>query len=166
MELTVERLRAILHYDPETGEFRWLQRAKSRRAKVGNTSKQRHTILRITIDRKQYKGHRLAWFYMTGEWPERIDHKDRNSLNNRWSNFRVATRSQNQWNHKKYKNNTSGVTGLIWDKLGSRWVVRFRGKHFGSFSDKTEAMRIAELHRKDFAEIADRRPPRTWADRC
>lgn len=150
MELTVEHLRQILHYDPKTGQFRWLQRGKSRRTKVGNTSKQRHVILRITIDYKQYKAHRLAWFYMTGEWPEQIDHKDRNSLNNRWKNLRVATRSQNQLNHGLYKNNTSGATNVCWDKANSKWIARKSGgKFIGRFASQQEARTVARLHHMD-----------------
>jgi hypothetical protein len=52
-------------------------------------------------------------------------------------------------NHKGYKNNTSGTTGLIWDKAGKRWVVRYCGKHYGSFHNKDEAIQIALSLRKD-----------------
>jgi hypothetical protein len=150
--LTAARLREVLNYNPETGKFTWKARTKNRwRETVGNTSKQRHTIVRITVDYGQYKAHRLAWLWMTGEWPSsEIDHINRDPLDNRWVNLRLATRSQNHRNHRLYKNNTSGTNGVIWHEDGKRWVVQILGKYHGSFKTKEEATRIALLHRKDW----------------
>ena len=70
--ITAERLRAILHYDPETGIWTWLI-AASNNVKVGDVagSKEKQGYWVIVIDYRRYKAHRLAWLYMTGEWPQR-----------------------------------------------------------------------------------------------
>ena len=39
---------------------------------------------------KRYKLHRLIWLWMTGEWPDNIDHKDRRRDNNIWTNLRKS----------------------------------------------------------------------------
>jgi hypothetical protein len=66
----------------------------------------------IRIDRVLYKAHQLAWFYVTGEWTERIDHEDRDKSNNRFTNLRKATGSQNGANAGKRKNNRTGFPGV------------------------------------------------------
>mgnify|MGYP000650107471 CR=1 FL=1 len=55
-----------------------------------------------------------------------IDHKDRNPLNNRRFNLRLATPSQNIMNQKIGSNNTSGVKGVYWHKASRRWIARIR----------------------------------------
>lgn len=67
---------------------------------------------RIKIDYVEYAGHRLAWLYVTGEWPPiDIDHEDRDPLNNRWDNLRLATPSQNGANKMALPNST-GFKGV------------------------------------------------------
>jgi len=143
--ITAGRLRELLDYDPATGLFAWRKKSKARwRERVGCSSTQRHTVVNIGVDYRRYKAHRLAWLWMTGEWPaSEIDHINRNPLDNRWCNLRLSNPSHNHRNHGGYKNNTSGTTGVIWDKSGNRWIVRMNGKHFGSFSSKEVATRLA-----------------------
>lgn len=51
---------------------------------------------------------------MTGEWPpQEVDHHDNDGWNNRWDNLRLATRSQNQANTRRYKSNSSGKKGVF-----------------------------------------------------
>ena len=59
----------------------------------------------IRIRGKAYYSHRLAFLYMTGEWPlEEVDHIDRNPYNDAWVNLRKATSSLNKWNQERHMN--------------------------------------------------------------
>src|SRR3990167_8503907 len=86
--LTQETLRALLHYDPESGRFTWLVNRGSR-ARKGNVAGRITThsgpfYREIIICRRVYQAHRLAFLYLTGAWPiGNVDHWDMNGLNNR-----------------------------------------------------------------------------------
>lgn len=79
-----------------------------------------------------------------------LDHRDRDKLNNRKSNLRVCTRSQNQMN--SVRNNSSGVKGVCWHKHVRKWVatitVNYKNIHLGYFNDlvvANKARQNAEL---------------------
>lgn len=114
-------LREHLHYDPETGIWTWLKpRAQwiSPGAVAGATARfGTHQYRVIKIFQKIYLAHRLAFFYVTGGWPENeIDHKNGNGLDNRWQNLRPATRQQNGQNQRLSRSNTTGLKGVTWVK--------------------------------------------------
>lgn len=119
-DLTQEELKSLFNYNPQTGEF-------TRKYTTGGQEKGQvaggigsHDIIYIRIPgRDKYVAHRLAWLYMTGEFPfVDIDHIDHNRSNNRWSNLRIATRSQNKANYL-HKAGISGTRG-VWPHH-SRW---------------------------------------------
>jgi len=122
--ITAARLREILHYDPETGLFAWKLATSKRtiiRSLAGHANKKIKYIV-ITIYRRHYLAQRLAWLYMTGEWPKgRVDHKDLDRTNNRWVNLREATSSENKMNRHAYSNNTSGLKGVSWHGQRGKW---------------------------------------------
>src|SRR5258707_393996 len=94
-------LRKYLSYDAGTGEFRWLRTDRAHCRTVGKIAGcvGNDGYLFITVCRKFYTAHRLAWFYIHGKWPtEQIDHIDGDRLNNAISNLREATNLQNQRN--------------------------------------------------------------------
>jgi len=102
--LTQAKLRDILWYDPETGVFIWLRPPKHNSKLLGkpagNTRPDGYTTIRINGE--AYYAHRLAFLYMTGQWPEpETDHIDRNPFNDRWSNLREATSSLNKYNQER-----------------------------------------------------------------
>ena len=74
---------------------------------------------------------------------ENIDHIDRDGFNNKKSNLRPATVSQNQANSKISKINTSGYKGVWWRKNRNRWIAEIRiggrKKHLGGFRTKEDA---------------------------
>lgn len=50
-----------------------------------------------------------------------IDHINHKTNDNRKTNLRISTPSKNQMNKKRQSNNTSGVTGVYYDKKYNRW---------------------------------------------
>lgn len=101
--LSHDRLLEVLLYDPEIGIFVWVERPSSRcRVKVGDIAGcRRNDHLCIGLDGYSHPAHRLAWFYMTKEWPkDEVDHEDLDGFNNRWKNLRPATHQQNMRNRK------------------------------------------------------------------
>tara|TARA_B110000444_G_scaffold260193_1_gene306288 strand:+ start:645 stop:1259 length:615 start_codon:yes stop_codon:yes gene_type:complete len=105
----------------------------------------------IFFKSKSYLSHRIVYFLNTGIDPEekQVDHIDRNRLNNKISNLRLATNKQNQDNRRKQKNNTSGVTGVTWHKRDNRYYADIshnkKKLSLGYFnkSDEAVAVRIA-----------------------
>ena len=83
-----------------------------------------------------------------------IDHADRNKLDNRKENLRVATNSQNGHNSKLYKNNKSGYKGVHWNSFHEKWAASIRVNkkfiHLGYFTDKLEAANTYILAAKKY----------------
>jgi hypothetical protein len=152
--LTAEYVRQILYYNPETGVFTWRTRPRehfatlnafatwnakyAHRATGGSTNKDGY--LRIGINGNSYYAHRLAWLYMTGEWPtDEIDHVNGTTIDNKISNLRQASHAQNMINRKLQKNNTSGHKGVRWSKRDRMWSVSIktggRTNYLGYFRD-------------------------------
>lgn len=150
--ITYEFLKEILHYDPITGLFTW-KVDRSGAVKIGSIAGGPHNkgYWNIRVGDKKYLAHRLAWFWMTGEWPEeQIDHKDCNRRNNTWVNLREATRSQNAKNTTKYKNNKSGFKGVCFSKQSENYIaqIQLNGRtkflgHFNTAEEAAEAYKIA-----------------------
>lgn len=139
--LTAERLRALLSYCPETGEFRWLV-TNSKRRMAGSAAGDRKPsgYIIIGIDGHRYRAHRLAWLFMTGQWPaHQVDHRDNDRANNKWLNLRAADNAQNQANSKRQRNNTSGFKGVYWNTQRQKWAAKInpgrRQVHLGFFDD-------------------------------
>ena len=133
---TAEYLRNILNYNSFTGI--WTKNKKI----AGYLTKQGYII--IQIDYIKYYAHRLAWFYMKGEWPpNEIDHIDKVKSNNRFNNLRLATSRQNSFNVNIRSNNTSGIKGVYWNKSHKKWQAQIKqaGKqiYLGRFINKEEA---------------------------
>lgn len=93
---------------------------------------------------------------------EEVDHRDTNPLNNLESNLRLATRSQNNMNKNKYRNNSSGFKGVYIDK--GRWraeiCVNKQRIRLGSYATAEEAYRAyckaaKELHGEFFKSDLD-----------
>jgi hypothetical protein len=126
--ITAERLRELATYEPDTGIFRW----KMRSARTGGGralpgaafgKHLRNGYMVVIIDCKRYSYHRLAWLYMTGEWPPHprvIDHINRDKADNRWSNLRLASRSQNARNRAQRKDSGNPYKGIFQQSDG-KW---------------------------------------------
>jgi len=163
--LTAEQVQELLNYDPETGEFTWKVRNKTRMCKgkrAGATNSCGYIFIRC--NGRNYLAHRLAWLIMTGEWPPyHIDHVNGDQSDNRFSNLRLATWAENSRNSKLHKDNNSGVKGVTWSEVRGIWVARiWVNKHnlyLGSFTSLEDAASAYEqAAKKYFGEFA--RPER------
>lgn len=144
MDLTQTRLRDLVTYDPETGVMRW--RIPRRRARPGDIigTRNEQGYLRVEINGRCYRVHRLIWLYVYGEWPpNEIDHINHVRDDNRLINLRLASPSQNQANKGPTQRNTSGYKGVSWHSQCKKWnayiTVRGRRKSLGLYPDKEQA---------------------------
>lgn len=158
--LTQEELKKQLSYDPETGVFTWAIRKP--KVKFGSTAGKVRPkgYVEIRVNLVSYFAHRLAWLYMTGSWPEAdIDHINRDPSDNRFSNLRPASRSQNLCNVGALSTSKTGIRGVDLHKATGKYRARIRsdGKRielglFASIEDAAEAYRAAQnLHHGEFA---------------
>lgn len=97
---TQEDFLAHYSYDPDTGLFT-VVKAASNRTKVGRVvgSDGHYRYIDIRFRGQMQRAHRVAWWLMTGAWPSRgIDHINLDGRDNRWSNLRLASHSENLCN--------------------------------------------------------------------
>jgi HNH endonuclease/AP2 domain len=144
MLFTLNYLRSILDYDPVTGLFTWKKQI-GRRIRVGEVagSSDKDGYIVIQIDGIKYKAHRLAYLYMTGEWPEdEIDHRDGCPAMNAWNNLRDATRVENIINSDR-ELGESGFRGVKFDPRTRTWRARigrgYQREYIGAYATAEEA---------------------------
>jgi len=138
-DLTQDRLRSLLDYDPQTGRFTW--RATKANA-VGGTRAgcdMGGGRRSIRIDGRLYREHRLVWLYLFGRWPEaQIDHINCEPSDNSLENLREATQSENNRNRRVQRDGLKGVV-----KIGRRFYARIRAdgatRHLGGFATEEAA---------------------------
>lgn len=125
--LTQKELKELLHYCPDTGIFTWL--VARGRVSIGHIAGQlMDGYTSIRIDRRMYRAHRLAWLYVTGNFPaDQLDHINHVRDDNRFFNLREATDQVNGMNKSISSRNTSGVTGVYKHACG-KWQVEIRDK--------------------------------------
>ena len=147
MNLTQEYLQHVLHYDPETGIWTWrnpISRSKMRPGDIaGRITSQGRRQIRIASG--FYYSSRLAWLYMTGEWPEdQIDHINRIRDDDRWINLRAASQSQNSYN-RAWAEESGEWRGIRC--CGKQFAACIGGKYLGLFKtfDEAKIARDAEL---------------------
>lgn len=108
------------------------------------------------VNRRIVQMHRLLTKAPTGL---EVDHINGNTLDNRRSNLRLATRSQNEWNRNKQSNNTSGFKGVIFSEGKYKARIRvFKKLYFlGSFEEKEKAAlaynNAAKKYHGEFANL-------------
>lgn len=133
-DLTAERLREVLHYDPDTGVFTWL--VSSGKSSVGKVAGNIQKYRSITIGGSPYKAHRLAWLYTHGHWPQhQIDHINGLKDDNRIANLRdISTCGNLQNRYSISRKNSELPMGVT--KSGNRFSANIR---IGSFETAEQA---------------------------
>jgi len=132
----IEVLRGLFCYEPETGR---LLRGGREAGYIDNLG-----YRRVSIGGKGYQAARVVWALVTGHPPaDEIDHIDGDRSNNRWSNLREATRSQQMWNTRILRSNTSGYRGVSFIRAHKQWraAISVNGKkvHLGYYQSPETA---------------------------
>jgi len=170
--VSLERLKQLLSYDSETGQFTWLQ-SRGGTARVGTMAGSigpaNHGYLTIKVDSRKYLVHRLAWFYIYGVWPHELDHINGNRVDNRIGNLRLATRAQNLANKFTDKSaRTSIYKGVSRHKKAKSkpWVAQIsvdnRNMHLGYYATAEAAhaayVKAARQFFGEFVRLAEEPP--------
>lgn len=125
--VSLERARTMLSYDSESGVVSWAVRP-GRKMKIGQRAgyrKKDKGYRYIVIDGLAFFEHRLCWFLFYGVWPnDEIDHINHMRDDNRISNLRECSRSENEQNSRMRKNNTSGYQGVTWSHREQKWSAQ------------------------------------------
>lgn len=171
-DITPELLRQLLYCDFEKGKLYWYIKPSGKieresRLKTWNSRYSNHEAF-TTKDDKGYfvgrifklpfKAHRVIWALYHGEWPQNeIDHINRNKADNRISNLRDVTSSQNNQNKSLKSSNKTGVSGVYWDEARSKWraTIGIEGKqiYLGRFAAFDKAARVRILTERDLFSI-------------
>lgn len=88
-----------------------------------------------------------------------IDHKNHKKYDNRKLNLRKVNASQNQMNSSKRSDNTSGYTGVSFNKSKNKWIayiaINGEQKYLGAFDKKEDAVKVRkEAEEKYFGEFS------------
>jgi len=155
-KITQEVLRKHFFYDKETGIFYWKEKPEFSFRQVGDPAGS-HKIdgyFKLTINKQEILAHRAAFLYMTGILPVQVDHINHNKLDNRWCNLRAATSKLNNMNRSKATNNTSGCTGVNWNKAAAKWVAKIYAKgkriHLGYHNKLEDAIAARQKANRDY----------------
>ncbi len=144
-------VKSLLSYDPATGEMRWLvKRTRNSKANVGDLAGgvDESGYIRIMIDGKKHRAHRLAFIFMGETPPEIVDHINGDRSDNRWVNLRRADPSINAKNASKRVDGKTIITGVGYVPRLGKWRVRINhnGKsiYLGVFESAAQAIAVRE----------------------
>lgn len=155
MRPTIERIKELFSYDPETGDVsRLCDYGRGREGFVFTT------WISIKVDGFNVRLTHIIWVLHYGEWPPDgywVDHKDGIKAHNRIGNLRLATPTQNQQNKAGYGSYAKGVTWRNRKEKPFQAKIRVNGDriHLGSFATEEEAAeayrQAAKEHHGEFA---------------
>lgn len=127
-EITQEYLRELFDYID--GELVWKKKSHPKSPiKIGTVAgciSNGHGYRQVYVDGRLNYVHRLIWVYHYGRLASdiQIDHIDHNRTNNSLSNLRLSSSLENNQNQSRSSNNTSGCTGVFWNKQKGKWWAR------------------------------------------
>lgn len=158
-------LRRKLDYDKTTGKFTWKVVPENNKVdkthnvnwagKEAGTHNHTSKYIMLCVTGQSILAHRAAWFLVYGEWPEyEIDHINHDRHDNRIENLRQVDRHHQLKNLALRGRNTSGVTGVGYNKRSKKWRARigYNGVTYnlGAFETKEEAVQARKLAEKEF----------------
>jgi len=137
LTISLEELRRIIQYDPETGLF-------LKKGRAFGSPRKRDGYIQMRVGDRVLTGHRLAWFYVHGEWPGSIDHINGDRSDNRIANLRSVKQSENLQNIRLPKrNNTTGHLGVSFDPDRGKFIASIsvdgKTKNLGRFTSAEAA---------------------------
>ena len=153
----LEELRKAFDYDPETGVLTraWSKRPHLVGKPAGYLDSSGH--VQVRVGKCCYMAHRIIWYLVTEEDPQDfdIDHRDQCPGNNRFSNLRKATRSQNRSNHSQQGYRFHKRTGKY------QASIQHNGKqiYLGLFLTPAEAQ---AAYREKAVELRGEFAPQAW----
>lgn len=139
--IDVDLLKSKLSYNEVTGIFTWNVGERHAGKVAGSIS---CGYIQISIKGERYLGHRLAWAFVHGKFPDsQVDHINRIRTDNRIINLRESTQAENLQNVGLRTNNKSGYMGVDFHKFTNRYQARIcvggKRKMLGYFDTPEEA---------------------------
>lgn len=139
---TLAEFKRYVSYDPETGLITSVKTGEVLGSPREGGGK---TYLRVMVNGKRVRSHRIAWLFITGGFPEgEIDHINGNGCDNRTVNLREVSRAENCKNRRKPKNNTTGAVGVYRCRRTGGWLAQIRVnwqlKQLGTFKEFEKAV--------------------------
>lgn len=154
-EKFIEFVRTVISYEKDTGIFRWID-SRNNRVQIGSIAGYIHNgYTTIEINGFPIKAHRLAYAMVNGSLDVgvEIDHINGVKSDNRISNLRIASISQNECNKAIQKNNTTGFKGVYFRSESPNWraiiTINKHRHHIGYFETKELAAEAIEIKRKE-----------------
>jgi len=158
---------AILHYDPAAGIWTWkVDRGNASKSgsRAGSINRDGYRV--ITINGREYRSARLAYFYMKGRWPRgyEIENINRIRHDDAWDNLRKATSGQNNSNQDRCRVRAGQVRtkanglpmGVIKDGGRFRAQARQDGKRISLGTHDTPERAAKAYRRADANGVANK----------
>lgn len=146
--ITKEEADYLFTYNPEDGRLIWKVSVKGTRGKGKQAGTLAHNgYVDVCVRGKKYGAHRIAFLIMEGAVPKCVDHKNGNKADNRWSNLRPATYSENGYNYKGTGSTTGYKNVYVDQRYPNKYFAQIRvfgkTKRLGTFTCIEEANKAA-----------------------